>query len=169
MCGKFADLECSECGGRGYCSVECQQNDWFKHVMVCREKSEERRRREESARSKKKKKKKKHKKHKKHRKSKSRESKRSRDYTPSIDICICGKEAEFECSGCDKQGYCSEECQRNDWDIHQMFCIPSVTVTPADNVEEGSDDDSSRREPTPTVLTPLKRYIYRSQCHNLVY
>ena len=126
VCGKFADLECSECGLRGYCSLDCQQDDWFKHAMICQEKVEEKKQRKQSKSSKsKKKKKKKHKKHhKKHKKSKSRSSLTSSS-TPSIDVCICGKEAEFECSRCEKQGYCSEECQLKDWFAHQTCCEKS--------------------------------------------
>ena len=120
MCGKFADLECSECGLRGYCSVDCQQDDWFKHAMICQENVEEGKQRKKSKSSKSKKKKKHKKHHKKHKKSKSRAQ--SSTSTMSIDVCICGNEAEFECSRCEKQGYCSEECQLKDWTAHQMYC-----------------------------------------------
>lgn len=132
MCGKFADLECSECGLRGYCCVDCQQDDWFKHAMICQEKVKERKQRKKS-KSLKSKKKKKHRKHKKHKKSKSRASS---SFTPSIDVCICGKEAEFECSRCEKQGYCSEECQLKDWIAHQMYCEQSDH-----NSQPGNDQD----------------------------
>lgn len=147
VCGKFADLECSKCGLRGYCSVNCQQDDWFKHAIVCREKIEEKKQRKKSKSSKSKKNKKKHKKHKKHRKSKSRESDRSMN----IDVCICGREAEFECSRCEKQGYCSEECQLKDWPTHRMYCMHAVTKS--DSVDESqyayedsSGDTSSSRD-----------------------
>ena len=38
-------------------------------------------------------------------------------------FCICGNAAQFECSNCNSQGYCSEECQFKDWsDQHQKEC-----------------------------------------------
>ena len=137
VCGKFADLECSECGRRGYCSVDCQQDDWFKHAIICQEKVEEKKQ-QKMSKSSKSKKKKKHKKHKKRRKSKSRESNGSMN----IDVCICGKEAEFECSRCEKQGYCSEECQLKDWTTHRMYCVHAVTHS--DSVEESQYEDSNK-------------------------
>ena len=40
-----------------------------------------------------------------------------------LHFCICGKAAQFECSNCSAQGYCSSECQMNDWkDKHQKDC-----------------------------------------------
>jgi len=36
--------------------------------------------------------------------------------------CICGKPAEFECSRCASQGYCSSNCQRVDWKSHRDAC-----------------------------------------------
>ena len=163
VCGKFADLECSECGLRGYCSFDCQQDDWFKHAMICQEKIEERKQRKKS-KSSKSKKKKKHKKHKKHKKSKSRAS---TSFTPSINVCICGKEAEFECSRCEKQGYCSEECQLKDWIAHQMYCTEQSDhdTQPGSGDElqhENSDDASSRNSKEKNVTNsedgPFNRY-----------
>lgn len=149
VCGKFADLECSECGGRGYCSIECQQDDWFKHALVCRAKIEEKRKRKKS-----KSKKKNKKKHKKHKKFKSRASSDftpsnfspsdfiPNSFTPSVDVCICGKEAEFECSMCEKRGYCSEECQLKDWNTHQSYCKRSKTQPDKeDELEQNTDHD----------------------------
>ena len=163
VCGKFADLECSECGLRGYCSVDCQQDDWFKHTMICQEKVEERKQRKKS-KSSKSKKKKKHKKHKKHKKSKSRASS---SFTPSIDVCICGKEAEFECSGCEKQGYCSEECQLKDWIAHRMYCEQSDHNSQPGNDQdelknEGSDDATDSNGKVKNVVNenvPFNRYM----------
>ena len=138
VCGKFADLECGECGRRGYCSLECQQEDWFKHALICQKKTEKKKKRRKSS----KKKKKKHKKYKKHKRSKSRES---REYTPSVDVCICGKEAEFECSRCERQGYCSEECQQSDWELHQIYCEESTTTELSERDDTVSEADSSSR------------------------
>lgn len=43
-------------------------------------------------------------------------------FPPNPDRCICDKEAQYECSECGKQGYCSEKCQQDDWELHQLFC-----------------------------------------------
>lgn len=38
-------------------------------------------------------------------------------------FCICGKAAQFLCTGCISQGYCSEECQGIHWESqHQREC-----------------------------------------------
>ena len=37
-------------------------------------------------------------------------------------FCVCGKPAEFDCSRCAKQSYCSNECQRRDWKTHRERC-----------------------------------------------
>lgn len=35
-------------------------------------------------------------------------------------FCICGKAAQFLCTGCTSQGYCSEECQNVHWASHHQ-------------------------------------------------
>ncbi len=103
-------------------------NDWHRHELVCRVMS--------AKRSKKNRRKKKHKKGKEERRSSSRKASRVRNKsTPaSDDNCICGKSAEFECSGCAKQGYCCKECQSEDWSFHQYYCEaePEIIKDPAD-------------------------------------
>ena len=45
--------------------------------------------------------------------------------TPLVrhQFCVCGKAAQFECSSCNAQGYCCQECQRNHWNSsHQKLC-----------------------------------------------
>ena len=38
-------------------------------------------------------------------------------------FCSCGNAAQFECSNCSSQGYCSPECQRSHWvEKHQKEC-----------------------------------------------
>lgn len=38
-------------------------------------------------------------------------------------FCTCGNAAQFECSRCNSQGYCSPECQYKDWsEQHQKEC-----------------------------------------------
>ena len=40
-----------------------------------------------------------------------------------LHFCVCGNAAQFECSGCSAQGYCSPECQNSDWnDRHLREC-----------------------------------------------
>ena len=40
-----------------------------------------------------------------------------------LHFCVCGNAAQFECSSCSAQGYCSPECQTSDWtDRHQRVC-----------------------------------------------
>ena len=38
-------------------------------------------------------------------------------------FCVCGNAAQFECSNCSSQGYCSSECQMKHWsEQHQKEC-----------------------------------------------
>jgi protocadherin Fat 4 len=38
-------------------------------------------------------------------------------------FCVCGTAAQFECSGCNMKGYCSQECQQKHWfSGHQQVC-----------------------------------------------
>eukprot|EP00051_Salpingoeca_urceolata_P001634 m.42647 g.42647 ORF g.42647 m.42647 type:complete len:517 (-) comp11562_c0_seq1:351-1901(-) len=37
-------------------------------------------------------------------------------------VCVCGKDGEFDCSRCNKQTYCSSECQRAHWKEHREAC-----------------------------------------------
>ena len=38
-------------------------------------------------------------------------------------FCVCGSAAQFECSNCSSQGYCSQECQIKHWnEQHQREC-----------------------------------------------
>lgn len=113
VCGKFAELECIECRAKGYCSEQCQTDHWMAHSSTCRIVSARRR--------KAKKMKKKRKKLEKMMRQRSANSLRG-GFTPNPDRCICGKEAQYECSECSKQGYCSERCQQEDWELHQLFC-----------------------------------------------
>lgn len=108
MCGKFAELECTECRGRGYCTESCQEKDWLDHIKLCRVVSA--RRREDK------------KKRKQKRKEKRLDDLQRTGFTPTLDLCRCGKLSVYECSGCGLQGYCSNECQDNDWMYHKLFC-----------------------------------------------
>ena len=109
VCGRFADLECTNCKKRGYCSKQCQEDDWSHHEELCRERSARRERKRERRKS---------------RNKERRQSRSSQNSNVSLseDTCVCGKDAEYECSRCKKQGYCSEECQREDWSIHEFYC-----------------------------------------------
>ena len=120
VCGKFAELECTECQARGYCNEKCQEEDWPKHVVLCRVVSA-RRRKDERRRK----------------KQKRRQKKMKRllksGYTPTPNICQCGKDTEYECSTCGRQGYCSKYCQEQDWENHKLFCVNESLIpsTPA--------------------------------------
>ena len=92
-------MECSLCGRRSYCSEQCQKDDWTSHVSEC------------TGMSKKKKEKK-----------KKEKEKGPNEYTPNVNVCVCGKDADFECSVCGRQGYCSEVCQQRDWKSHARHC-----------------------------------------------
>ena len=39
-----------------------------------------------------------------------------------LELCICGKFAELECTKCKSKGYCGETCQESDWLNHAMVC-----------------------------------------------
>ena len=114
VCGKFADLECTGCHRKGYCSHFCQKLDWLHHSNTCRVISTKRQRKKQKKSA---------------RKSSRTDSvinsrvSTSRGFIPSsVELCVCGRESGFECSGCGRQGYCSKACQRGDWSMHQLQC-----------------------------------------------
>ena len=108
LCGRVADFECTDCNARGYCSIECQQEDWHKHMVTCKKQRKK--------------------------KKKSKKNKKKDPYrlsSPDPNACVCGAPAEMECSQCGNQGYCSEECQLADWEEHQLYCEPRPSSKPA--------------------------------------
>ncbi len=106
VCGKFAELECTECRAKGYCCDQCQQDHWLTHSSTCRIVSARRR----------------HTKKMKRKRKKFEKMMKRTGYTPQPDKCVCGGIAQYECSECGRQGYCSEKCQVEDWELHQLFC-----------------------------------------------
>ena len=50
------------------------------------------------------------------------------------EFCICGAVADFECSRCENQGYCSPHCQQADWPRHMLVCQPRARPTPVRTV-----------------------------------
>ena len=64
---------------------------------------------------------------------KTKEIKRT-GYTPRPDVCICGCDAEYECSECGRQGYCSQKCQEEDWELHQLFCTVNAESFPMNHL-----------------------------------
>ena len=47
----------------------------------------------------------------------------SRSEVTKKQFCVCGNAAQFECSGCGSQGYCTPECQARHWtERHQREC-----------------------------------------------
>ena len=102
-CGKFADLVCTSCNKKGYCCSKCQEKDWPDHADYCKEVCSKRERK------------------------RSRRMSRLREGLGSAgrgntEKCVCGKDAEYECSSCKKQGYCTEKCQLDDWEFHEYYC-----------------------------------------------
>ncbi len=118
VCGKFAELECMECRVKGYCSDMCQQAHWLKHISTCRIVSA-RRRHAKKMRKKRKK----------------LDKMKQTGYTPHPEQCMCGGDAVYECSECGRQGYCSQKCQEDDWELHQLFCTNNGDVI----IEERND------------------------------
>ena len=39
-----------------------------------------------------------------------------------LELCVCGRVSNFECSLCGARGYCGEECQGRDWEAHIPIC-----------------------------------------------
>eukprot|EP00048_Salpingoeca_helianthica_P010236 m.147511 g.147511 ORF g.147511 m.147511 type:complete len:2896 (+) comp15040_c5_seq2:160-8847(+) len=46
-------------------------------------------------------------------------------------FCTCGSVADYECSRCENQGYCSEVCQRKHWTLHARLCFPAPRRPPS--------------------------------------
>jgi hypothetical protein len=49
---------------------------------------------------------------------------------------VCERDAQFMCSACGNQRYCSVECQRTSWPTHQRQCRP----VPAEANQEESEE-----------------------------
>ena len=65
-----------------------------------------------------------------------------------LHFCVCGNAAQFECSSCSVQGYCSPECQTNDWvDRHQRECGRLS--------EKKQRMSILRRHPSNTAISPV--------------
>jgi hypothetical protein len=65
-------------------------------------------------------------------------------------FCVCGNAAQFECSNCSSQGYCSEKCQHSHWtEKHQKEC------SRLSERRRRSDVLYSRQITLPTALSPI--------------
>jgi len=117
---------CTNCNKKGYCSAQCQERDWPQHSSFCRAVSSRRERR------------------------KSRRSSRglSSAGRGSTEKCVCGKDAEYECSSCQRQGYCSQKCQVDDWELHEYFCN-----------RPGSNHDTRKMTSASTRRSLASRYV----------
>jgi hypothetical protein len=95
VCGRVAEYECARCEGRGYCSEDCQEEDYKKHKKLCRKLKQQRK----------------------------EDRRKQTTLMEPPDLCVCGKMAEFECSSCGVRGYCSAKCQVDHWPVHQKVCV----------------------------------------------
>lgn len=46
-----------------------------------------------------------------------------RHVATASEQCVCGRDAEFDCSGCGVQGYCGTACQTEHWPAHAGACL----------------------------------------------
>ena len=73
-------------------------------------------------------------------------------------FCICGNAAQFECSNCSTQGYCSPECQLEHWgDQHQKQCGRMSEKRRRSDVLSGVGSSSAATSP---VGQPLRRITF---------
>eukprot|EP00052_Salpingoeca_macrocollata_P026285 m.243507 g.243507 ORF g.243507 m.243507 type:complete len:540 (-) comp22549_c9_seq1:255-1874(-) len=126
ICGKPAEFDCSRCGKKGYCSAECQRQDWRSHRDDCRRFSRV-----------------------------SRARMASPQPGNHGSCSVCGKPAEFECSRCNGPSYCSATCQRSHWAVHASEC-KSVAAAPnslpdtavGDAVQAAATSNSPKSSPS---------------------
>lgn len=72
-------------------------------------------------------------------------------------FCVCGSVADYECSRCEGQGYCSEACQRKSWPTHMRTCIPLPRrPQPVSTQQVGR-----------TQATPIRPLVFISNHQNL--
>lgn len=111
---------CARCLQVFYCSKECQREDWSqRHRDECKAMtSVEKNERGHQPKSEAKEERREIEIYK--RKSKTEDRKSS----ASLDCCsLCGRNGDLKtCKGCDKQNYCSLECQTADWKTHKTSC-----------------------------------------------
>ena len=69
-------------------------------------------------------------------------------------FCVCGNAAQFECSNCSSQGYCSPECQHKHWnEQHQKQCSKLSERRRRSNILVGRP--STLGNPPSEARTPL--------------
>lgn len=63
--------------------------------------------------------------------------------------CGCTEESPSlqACSGCHKVEYCSPTCQKEDWKIHRLFCLPPSKLTSADRLALAAFKDIIPEDP----------------------
>jgi hypothetical protein len=98
-CGQKTVFACSQCTSKFYCSITCQAQDWtFSHHIHCLDL----------------------------RAKKLKEKKSGKPQPQFLELCSferCLNFVNFICSQCEKQEYCSRDCQRNDWEHHEPNCF----------------------------------------------
>lgn len=129
---------CARCLQVFYCSKECQREDWSqRHRDECKAMtSVEKNERGHQPKSEAKEERREIEIYK--RKSKTEDRKSS----ASLDCCsLCGRNGDLKtCKGCDKQNYCSLECQTADWKTHKTSCTKEKGG--AENIAEHNDNSS---------------------------
>ncbi len=48
--------------------------------------------------------------------------KRNEELAPMVKCKVCGRRASEMCAKCRRTFYCSETCQKSDWEKHSIFC-----------------------------------------------
>lgn len=75
-----------------------------------------------------------------------------------VKCASCGAEPEKlrSCSICKKVGYCSEQCQRDDWRFHKRVCAKPKEAKPKGDAKKSSSSSSSSgggvKKRTPAVV-----------------
>ena len=60
-----------------------------------------------------------------------------------LELCVCGKVSNFECSLCGERGYCGEECQSRDWEAHMPICSKAQKKNNDHNISLGATMEAS--------------------------
>lgn len=107
-CGEKASVmkKCADCGTVKYCSRECQKQHWKVHKVNCKMSTSTSKHQHDSTRK--------------------RYKSKCSSTSLATDVCcsVCGKSSSNlkKCGACNQTWYCSEDCQRKDWNEHKKVC-----------------------------------------------